>query len=699
MSYLGYPRLHFSGRFLADPSTINNTPNNYDDNNNQIADLELYWNPNGTGIFDFMECVVTKVVYGPGDEATTAEQDPVIGQTVAVVYTKAPPKIVDLDPDQQNVSELWGLTLQVAGRGANPRSIANFVRGDYVEGPFNAIWAQSLKGPRSSASGSGIYQSQLRNLSWNIDSLPQSRFLATLNATSPDHLSVNFVVNAHNNSPVQYGFNPDSFEKMKNPPYNIPQAILNKLLPMQNYIQNEGRTRGNVPTQSYVNHEVTRLLGQADAEKYLNPILKATLLDYNPGNIDTAFPTGYVKGTLGPLTETPVYYTPSRTMAPVGRSICYFAPFNAASVNNQSIITLNLGNALATNKPGYDIATDQMGDLKLVYFNQRQSKEISLDNAVTVADIPGAYPGGLAALMKNSAGILDVSVNAALLPKDITPEQANADVLAMPLGLIGSPAGQPTVWLAENILGYNVRADKFVFRMNPGIQTTAQQPRGETAEVLFYVTRFGQPVGSVGLRTWKLSEKEAIAYTSNTLGTSGTLGIKNLSVPQEALTLADAASGSSSSADGVTTVTTDANGIARLRLQANDPGWPRADQNIDGQVYFIKYNFADETIAQTFMQDADDLVSVQVYSRPDIPAQPTWENCIKDILPQYGKLYPIMGRFKLDDYQHVYENRTAIKTVLSKPMEDALHMPVIRDLSIPRLNAIIGWINNGAPEK
>lgn len=698
MSYLGYPRLHFSGRFLADPSTVNNTPNNYAPENNEIADLELYWNPNGTGIFDLMECVVTKVVYGPGDEATTSEQDAIVGQAVAAVYTKAPAKLVDLDPDQQNVSEIWGLTLQFAGPGPNPRAIANFVRGDYVEGSFNAIWAQATAGPRSSASGSGVYQSQLRNVAWDIDSPPQSRFLATLNAASPDQLSINFVVNAHNNAPVLYGFNPDTFKKMQQPPYSIPETILNKLLPMQKYIQNVGRTPGNVPTQSYVSHEVNRLLGQADAQKYLSNILKATLLEYNPGNIDTPFPTGYVNGTLGPQAEeAPVYYTPSRTMAPTSKSICYFAPFNAFSENGKSVITLNLGNALATNRPGYDIAADKLGALKLVYFNQRQGAEISLNNAVTVADIPDDYPGGLPALMKNNAGILDVTVNDAQLPKDITPQQANADVLSMPLGLVGSSNGRPVIWLAENIYGYNLRADQFVFRMNPGIPTTPQQPRGETAVVTFYVTRFGKPAANVALKAWKLDEKEAIKYTSNTLGTQGTRGIKNLSIPQEALSLAGAAPGADSEA--AITVTTDANGAARLRLHAGNPGRPRADQDIDGQIYFVRYTFADATIAQSFTQDDNDLLSVHVYSRPDIPAQPTWENCIKDILPQYGKLYPIMGRFQLDNYQYVYEYRAAIKTVLSKPMADPLHMPVIRDLSIPRLNAIIDWIDNGAPEK
>lgn len=691
MSYLGYPRLHFSGRFLADPSTVNNTPNNYDPANRETSQLELYWNPNGTGIFDLMSCVVTKVVYGPGDEATTPEQDPIVGQTVAAVYTNAPAKLVDLDPCQQNVSEIWGLTLQVGGPGANPRAIPNFVRGDFTAVSFNAIWGQATEGPPSSASGAGVYQSQLRNLAWDTASKPGSRFITALNKASPDRLSINFVVNAHNNAPVQYGFNADSFSRMKNPPYSIPETILNKLLPMQKYIQNVGRTPGNVPTESYVNYEVTRLLGQADAQKYISAILKATLLPYNPGNIDTAFPTGYITGTLGPQPgAAPVFYTPSRTLAPVGKSICYFAPFNVSTVNGKSVITLNLGNSLATNKPGYDFATNKMGALKLVYFNQNRSREISLNNAVTVAGIPGNYPGGLPALMKNNAGILDVFIDAALLPKDITPGQANADVLNMPLGLVGVSNGQPVIWLAENILGYNLRADQFVYRMNPGIRTTDQQPMGETAQVSFYVTQFGKPAGRIALKAWKLNEKEAITYTEGTLGTGGTRGIKNLSIPQNALKLA--------SSDGPATIITDVNGVARLSLQAGNPGSPRASQDIDGQVYFVRYNFADEGIAKTFTQDANDLVSVQVYTQVNIPEKPTWDNCIRNILPLYAKLYPIMGRFRLNDYQYVYQNRIAIKTVLSKPMADPLHMPVIRDLSIPRTNAVINWIDSGAPQ-
>ncbi len=82
----------------------------------------------------------------------------------------------------------------------------------------------------------------------------------------------------------------------------------------------------------------------------------------------------------------------------------------------------------------------------------------------------------------------------------------------------------------------------------------------------------------------------------------------------------------------------------------------------------------------------------------EIPEVPTWSNCKQETLLQYGKLYPIMGRFGLGDYRSVVENSAAIRIALALPVEDALHMPVIRDMSIMNTNAILQWIDNGTPE-
>ncbi|MFZ6746034.1 hypothetical protein ACO0LC_22645 [Undibacterium sp. JH2W] len=706
MSYLTYPRLHFSGGFLADPSTVNNTPDNYTDANDEVAKLQLYWNPNGTGIFDFQGCLVTKVVYGPGDETTDPTVDPVIGQPVLAAYTMAAPKLVDLDPDQQNTSEIWGLSLQVAGPTANPASISDFVRGDYVAGSYNAVWAQAINGPRSSGSGCGVYQSSLTNLSWATAAKPQSRYLSLLQQQSPKQLSVNFVVNAHNNAPVIYLFNTATLQALEKK--GVPASITAKLLPMTRYYMNLGSNGlpaklGEVPTESYVNNRLTILLGQANADTYRATILATTLApppsSVPPPNINTKFPTGLLTGTIGPqATAVPVFYTPSRMMAPIAlpnsNTRCNFAPFctQVLSDSNDSkevLITVNLGNSLATNKPGYNdpvqgfgVAMYALGDLFLVYFDQSQETGISLNNAVTITALPND-PAQMAELMTVSGGILTVKVNPALLPPDLTLQQAEQGVLTMPLGLVGKNAFFQIIWLAENINGYNLRADQFVFRMNPGVTSG---PNSATALVRLYATKFGQPAANIGLQAALMSPEDSVKYTSNTMGTGGTSGLKNIAIPQNALSFNTAP------------LMTNEQGMVELKILGTDPGFPRASQNVDGQIYFVRYNFADQTVAQSYTQHSDDLISILLFSQQTFPKNPTWDNCIQYILPQYAKLYPIMGRFKLNDYASVVEYAEPIRTVLAKPMDDALHMPVIRDLSIQRTQIILDWFTNHTPK-
>ncbi|MBT6277076.1 MAG: hypothetical protein HOI95_23445 [Chromatiales bacterium] len=68
--------------------------------------------------------------------------------------------------------------------------------------------------------------------------------------------------------------------------------------------------------------------------------------------------------------------------------------------------------------------------------------------------------------------------------------------------------------------------------------------------------------------------------------------------------------------------------------------WANTGRDLNGQIYFIEYGFADASTAATYTQSPDDKVSEQVYTELTVPATPTWDNCIRDILPQYGKLYP-----------------------------------------------------------
>jgi hypothetical protein len=77
MSYLDEPRIHFFGKYFADPSTINNDLGNYD----LKPPLDLSWNPDGSAFFRFMDCAVGSVVGVDGDGATEGAGDPITRET------------------------------------------------------------------------------------------------------------------------------------------------------------------------------------------------------------------------------------------------------------------------------------------------------------------------------------------------------------------------------------------------------------------------------------------------------------------------------------------------------------------------------------------------------------------------------------------------------------------------------------------
>src|SRR5262245_1657694 len=131
MSYLDRPRINFAGTFQASPATVNNTPNNYNPANYnpdtlKPKDIELYWEPKGDSIFTLVNCKVTTVE--TNDYVDDPLVDPLVRAPVAALYTGSPPKLVDLDPMQQNSSEIWGLTLMLGTFG-----------GAYVQGLFTPV--------------------------------------------------------------------------------------------------------------------------------------------------------------------------------------------------------------------------------------------------------------------------------------------------------------------------------------------------------------------------------------------------------------------------------------------------------------------------------------------------------------------------------------------------------------------------------
>lgn len=185
MSYLDTPRLTFAGQFTANPSTINNTSTNY----NAVQPIsDLSWNPEGRHNFSLNACTVTGIVTEAGP-ATSG--DHIIGATLA---SSGPAVLVDLDPDQQGVSQIIGLVVQITHGGATitgKMTPVNF---------FDLFQRASVPGLGSFAAS---YQSVLTDVQWKGSW--DSAFVAALKKASPKTLSIHMVVDGYHDNAYQKG--------------------------------------------------------------------------------------------------------------------------------------------------------------------------------------------------------------------------------------------------------------------------------------------------------------------------------------------------------------------------------------------------------------------------------------------------------------------------------------------------------------
>ena len=664
MSYFNYPRLYFSGRFKASPSTINNTPNNYDPlvypTPNELQDVELYWNPKGNGGFALVDCQVTRVDYADGTSATCKDEDPIIGESITSIMSPSFPLeagLVDLDPMQQNVTEIWAMTVQIGADSAN-------LTGKFAAISFSSIWgqAQGENAPHSSASGSAIYQSTLKNTKLNGPA-GKSKFLQHFADNPTAEISLNFNVNTHNNAPPIWSFNGTTFEAMRKAKKPVPDSVLTKIQPLQRLIQNVGSNLGDIPAQDFVLFMLQQYLTKDEFNANIDTIMATTEQAYT-GSTSEPFLYGLTTGTAAPTTkEEPTFFVRNRMMNPQTSWIsqqasnpCNFAPF-VTSACGKSIV-INLGNSLPTELPGNTPYSEVLGELWLVKF---PLGEVSLDKATKLVQIPYSED-----FITKQSGLFSAKLD--------------EDVSGIPLGIVSVfPAGtEPaeSVVLAENKDGYYLRADQFVYRMNPGVQTTPDFPRGDTNSVEVHVLQFGQPVADgMQISMTMMSKCQASLYTEGTLGTSGTRGIENLSLPQDALKM----NGQNPQAIAVTK-----GGVATFDLSCTPPGNPR--KYVDGQVYFLNYGFNDPAISSFFVQDPNDIVSVLVYDETaELPAS--------EILAKFGRIYKIMSFLTDKSKVEQIDLRNMIKLLLEKPFTELEHMPVTRDMGSAARDKIVSWIN------
>jgi hypothetical protein len=173
MSYLDTPRLHFTGQFQADVSTINNEVSFYDIKSFTPDDQQLTtdgtkgaWNPEGTGIFRLVGCRITGARLA-NRQITTFAQDPVIGMALENADERVFGKLVDLDPQQQAVSQIWGMRLRLT----DGKDKDLFV-GDFRPAAFINLWRRQQRAAFLDQTLAAVYQSVLQGVMWqgHVDS-------------------------------------------------------------------------------------------------------------------------------------------------------------------------------------------------------------------------------------------------------------------------------------------------------------------------------------------------------------------------------------------------------------------------------------------------------------------------------------------------------------------------------------------------
>lgn len=202
MSYLNFTRLHFAGQFQADVSTVNNDPYHFDNQAFVPEDQQLqsgnnyngWWNPGGTGYWRLKNVVVTSACYADGQVITAPSHDPVIGTPIAGADDRVAAKIVDLDSQNQQVSELWGFQVNVGNLAGGNAFSAN-----YKVAPFDDLWFARVPSHPGDSGASAYYQSILNDIEWS-QYLNSPILLALKEAatTNGNRLSIRFTVDGFN---------------------------------------------------------------------------------------------------------------------------------------------------------------------------------------------------------------------------------------------------------------------------------------------------------------------------------------------------------------------------------------------------------------------------------------------------------------------------------------------------------------------
>jgi hypothetical protein len=363
------------------------------------------------------------------------------------------------------------------------------------------------------------------------------------------------------------------------------------------------------------------------------------------------FNRGRIVGTIGPASaDEPRHFLRGRQFvaSQPGQINNCVAVVNTAAGK----ITLDLGNALQTDKPGGNLVNRGALTLGWILNNPDGSQSFQSIDTIPYTD-SGWY--------EKTAGVANLPAARRLSDQELQALQQNL------LGLEFTDAtGNATATIGESALGLYVRSDQFVYRLEPG----------QTAEVKLYATQLGQPYANA--RVLSFLDPNQLQPGSQ-IGTAPPVG-----VPTEALNFP-------------ARIVTDKNGIAILPIAATNPKNPRG--YIDGQVYGVRPAL-EETLAPAvgYQFALYNFISLLVFDEyhPDVPL--TWYGAIEPIVQQAANLYPVMSRIlNLGDYGSVRANRELLLMAFGLEVTNPNYMPVTRDLSPAKRRALLKWLADDPP--
>jgi hypothetical protein len=394
--------------------------------------------------------------------------------------------------------------------------------------------------------------------------------------------------------------------------------------------------------------------------------------DRNPAAGD--FTTGTVVGVIGPaLPGEPESYIAGRRFAPANGTTSWngCGYFNGHLDRQARRLFLDLGNAIQLAFPNQDptqgplvpVGTlNDIGDLQVGILRDLSAAEFTpatRDNFVPIGRIDYRQPGWL--LATGGVVALPLDDDQLSLIESHPLALAAAAELNAGTGITGE-FGQ--IAIRETADGLFVEAEPIVHRIDaPG-----------SSSAIIRATRYGVPQAGATIATTQAGRMPN--QGSGDPNAEVTTTIPDIGLPASALQLPP-------------TVTTSADGTATMVLNASDPGNPR--KYIDGQIYLVDFRVPGQG---NQARSPFDYIVVHVRDAFVGPQEPQWAD-IAPIMTQYANLYPVMSRGLFDLAQQAVVERHAkvLRLAFSRPIGDANHMPVTRDLSAGKREMILRYLD------